>query len=50
MFEFCYDHVKPKLGEKVKLCYMDTNNFILNMETDYIYKDIKEDIETRLNT
>ena len=25
MYEFWYDHVKPKYGEKVKLCYMDTD-------------------------
>ena len=23
MYEFWYDHVKPKYGEKAKLCYMD---------------------------
>ena len=25
MYQFWYDHVKPKYGEKVKLCYMDTD-------------------------
>ena len=25
MFEFWSDHVKPKYGEKSKLCYMDTD-------------------------
>ena len=25
MYEFWYDHVKPKHGEKAKLCYMDTD-------------------------
>ena len=25
MYEFQYDYVKPKYGEKTKLCYMDTN-------------------------
>ena len=24
MYEFWYDYVKPKYGEKAKLCYMDT--------------------------
>ena len=23
MYEFWYDHVKPKYGEKAKLCYTD---------------------------
>ena len=25
MYEFWYDYVKPKYGEKVKLCFMDTD-------------------------
>ena len=26
MYEFWYDKVKPKYGEKVMLCYMDTDS------------------------
>ena len=26
MYEFWYDYVKPKYGEKSNLCYMDTLN------------------------
>ena len=29
MYEFWYDFVKPKYGEKAKLCYMDTDSFIV---------------------
>ena len=36
MFEFWYDYVKPKYSEKVKLCYMDTNSFIVYIKTWYI--------------
>ena len=50
MYEFCYDYVKPKCGEKVKLCYMYTNSFIVYIKTDDIYKDIVEDVETRYGT
>ena len=28
MFEFWYDYVQPKYGEKAKLCYMNTDSFI----------------------
>ena len=29
MYEFWYDYVKPKYGEKAKLCYMDADSFIV---------------------
>ena len=50
MYEFWYDYVKPKYGEKAKLCYMDTDRFIVYIKTDYIYKDIAEVVETRFDT
>ena len=29
MYEFWYDYVKPKYGEKSKMCYMNTDSFIV---------------------
>ena len=29
MHEFWYDYAKPKYGENAKLCYMDTDSFIM---------------------
>ena len=49
MYEFWYDYAKPKYGGKVKLCYTDTDNFIVYIKTDDIYKDIAEDLETSKN-
>ena len=40
MYEVWYDYLKPKYGENVKLCYIDTDSFIVHVKTDYIYKDI----------
>ena len=37
MYEFWYDYVKPKYGEKAKLCYIDTNSFSVHMKTSDIY-------------
>ena len=50
MHEFWYDYVKPKYGENAKLCYMDTDSFIVPVKTHYIYKDIAEDAETGFDT
>ena len=35
---------------KAKLCYMDTDSFIVYINTDDIYRDIAEDFETRFDT
>ena len=50
MYKFWYDYLKPKYGENVKFCYMDTGSLIVYVKTNDIYKDIAEDIETRLDT
>ena len=50
MYEFWYDSVKPKYNKKVKLCYMDTDSFIVYIKTDAFYKDIAQDVETRFDT
>ena len=48
MYEFWYDYVKPNYGENEKLCYMDTETFIVHVKADDIYNDIVEDVEIRL--
>ena len=50
MYEFWYDYTKPKYGENAKVCYMDTDSFIIYVKTDDIYKDTAEDVETRFYT
>ena len=32
MYEFWYDYMKPKYGNRVKLCYMDTDSFIMSIK------------------
>ena len=34
MYEFWYDHVKPKYQDNAKLCFMDTGSFIINIKID----------------
>ena len=50
MYEFCCDYIKPKYNNNVKLCYMDTGSFIINIKTNYFYKDIANDVENRFDT
>ena len=33
MYEFWYDGIKPKYGDKARLCYMDTDSFVINIKT-----------------
>ena len=50
MYEFWYDCMKPKYGDNIKLCYMDTDSFIMNIKTEDFYKDIANDVEKRFDT
>ena len=49
MYEFWYDYIKLKYGNNVKLCYMDTDSFIMNIKTEDFYKDISNDVEKRFD-
>ena len=50
MYEFWYDYMKPKYGDNVKLCYMDTDSFIMHIKAEDFYKDIADDVEKRFDT
>ena len=45
MYEFWYDYIKPKNQDNTKLCYIDTDSFIINIKTEHFYKDIVNDVE-----
>ena len=50
MYKFWYDYTKPKYGNRAKLCYMDTDSFIMSIKTYDFYKDIANDVEKRFDT
>ena len=50
MYEFWYDYLKPRYGDKKKLCYMDIDNFIIHAETEDFYKDIANDVDKWFDT
>ena len=50
MHEFWYDYLKPMYQDNVKLCYMDTASFILQVQTESFYKDIGYDVDEWFDT
>ena len=50
MYEFWYDYMKPKYGDNVKLCYMDTDSFIMHIKAEDFYEDIANDVQKRFDT
>ena len=38
MYKFWYDYFKPKYGDRAKLCYTDTDSFIIYIKTKYFLK------------
>ena len=50
MCEFWCDYIKPKYGGRAKLCYADTNTFIIDIITEDFYKDIANDVKKSFDT
>ena len=50
MCEFWYDYIKAKYGERAKLCYTDTDSFVIHIITEDFYKDIANDVDRWFET
>ena len=50
MYELWYDYLKPKYGDRVKLCYKDNDSFIICIKTEDFFEDISNDIEKWFDT
>ena len=44
-YELWYDYIRPKYGSKVKLCYADTDSFVIYIKTEDFFEDISNDVE-----
>ena len=40
-----YDYIKPKFGDRAKLCYTDTDSFIIHIKTKDFFEDIADDVK-----
>ena len=47
MCECWRDYIKPKYQNNAKLCYMDTDSFVIHIESEDFYKDIADDAKNR---
>ena len=50
MYKFCYDYMKPKYGNNLTLCYVDTDSLVYYIKTKHFYEDIVGDVEERFDT
>ena len=50
MYEFHYDFMVPKYGDRLKLCYMDMDSLVYHIRTEDFYADIEDDVQTRFDT
>ena len=50
MYEFWYNYIRPKYGDKAKLCYTDTDSFIIYIKTKDFFKDISNVVEKWFDT
>ena len=50
MCEFSYEYLKPKYKDKAKLCYIDTDSFVINIFTEDFFEDVNNDIQRWFDT
>ena len=50
MYDFYYNYLKQKYGDKVKLLFSDTDSLMCEIETEDFYKDISGDVKDRFDT
>ena len=50
MYEFWYDYINPKYGDRAKLCYTDTDSVIIYIKTEDFFEFISSDVERWFDT
>ena len=50
MYETYYEYLKPKFGDRLELLYTDTDSFILHIQSEDLYEEIKNDVKERYDT
>ncbi|XP_072039716.1 uncharacterized protein [Amphiura filiformis] len=50
MYDFHYNYIKKKYGNKAKLCLHDTDSLLYEIETEDFYEDIALDVDSYFDT
>ena len=50
MYDFYYEFIQSKYECKIKLCYMDTDSMVCNIQTEEFYKDTTKNIGKKFDT
>ena len=50
MYDFHYNYIKKKYGDKAKLLLTDTDSLMYEIQTEDFYKDINGDVKDRFDT
>ena len=50
MYDFHYNYIKPKYGNKAKLLFTDTDSLMYEIETEDFFNDISRDVKNRFDT
>ena len=50
MYQTYYKYLKPKFGDRLELLYTDTDSFILHIQSEDLYEEIKEDVKEHYDT
>ena len=50
MYDFHYNYIKQKYGDKAKLLFIDTDSLMYEIQMEDFYKDISADVKHRFDT
>ena len=50
MYDFHYQYIKSKYGDKAKLLFSDTDSLMYEIQTEDFYKDIAGDVKNKFDT
>ena len=45
MYKFWYDYINTNYGDRAKLCYADSDSFVIYIKTEDLFENISNDVE-----